>query len=191
MGGGQVDQAVLVVAAAGLGVGILFLGGGERAPVSRLLLRPGLMWLLGWLLLLVAPGPPVRWPYALVAAACATGLWEAYGGVYFLVRSARAKVTLARQLQICIIWLINTLSNLALLNVSASLAYPSTFINRNGPAAPLDVIYLTALTFSSAGYGDVVPGSPLGQVLMMLTSLAGLIYATLLLAAIYHAMRED
>lgn len=185
------DQAVLVVAAAGLGVGILFLGGGERAPVSRLLLRPGLMWLLGWLLLLVAPGPPVRWPYALVAAACATGLWEAYGGVYFLVRSARAKVTLARQLQICIIWLINTLSNLALLNVSASLAYPSTFINRNGPAAPLDVIYLTALTFSSAGYGDVVPGSPLGQVLMMLTSLAGLIYATLLLAAIYHAMRED
>lgn len=185
------DQAVLVVAAAGLGVGILFLGSGEGTPVSRLLLRPGLMWLLGWLLLLVAPGLPVRWPYALVAAASLTGLWEAYSGVYFLVRNASAKVVLARQVQICIIWLVNTLSNLMLLNVSASLAYPGTFISRNGPTTPLDVVYLTALTFSSAGYGDVVPNSPLGQLLMMLTSLAGLVYATILFAAIYHAMRED
>lgn len=185
------DQAILILAAAGLSVGILWLGSGEGSPINRLLLRPGLMWLLGGLLLLVAPGPPVRWPYGLVAASSLTGLWEAYGGVYFLVRSAGARGSLAQQVQICLIWLLNTLGNLMILNVSVSLAYPHTFISRNGPSTPLDVIYLTALTFSSAGYGDVVPNSPLGQVLMMLTSLAGLVYATVLFAALYHAVGKE
>lgn len=185
------DRAVLVVAAAWAGLGILWLGGGSGPPLQRLLLRPALMGLLGLLLLVLSPGLPVRWPYAVVASAALTGLWEAYAGVYSFLKESGIKGDLATQVRVCAIWLVNALGNLVLLNLSALLAYPATFSTRGGPSTVLDVSYLTVLTFASAGYGDVLPNTPLGKMLVMLTSLAGLLYATILFAAVYHAMRED
>jgi len=179
-----------MLAVTGLTLGILWLGGRPVRSVRRLLLRPALLALLGIFLLILAAGFGVRWPLGLAAAAAAAALAEAYGGIYHLVRTASRNDSVARQVRLCLLWLAVTLLNLTLLNLSASVAYPGTFRSGGQIATHLDVVYLTLLTFTSVGYGDVIPGSPLGQILMMLTSLAGLLYATLLATALYHTMRE-
>lgn len=185
------DQAVLLLAVTGLSLGILWLGGVPGSPLRRLLLRPALLGLFGLVLLVLTPGFRFRWPCGVAAALSLAALAEAYGGVYHLIRTASLRAGLGRQMRLCLIWLVAALLNLVLLNLSASLAYPGTFRTVHGAASALDVVYLTLLTFTSVGYGDVIPGTPLGQVLMMLTSLAGLLYATLLVTALYHTMRED
>jgi len=62
---------------------------------------------------------------------------------------------------------------------------------RGLPASALDVAYFTLLTFASGGYGDVLPTRPLGKLLAMLTSLSGLLFATILFAALFHRLRSE
>ncbi|MDF2630371.1 MAG: hypothetical protein K0R39_4202 [Symbiobacteriaceae bacterium] len=152
------------------------------------------MGALAVLLFLLALTPqPSPWSFVLVGAGCLVAVVDGYAGVWLMLRRPRRarRHTVAFQMQVCVVWLVNTLAFLTLLNTSAELAVPGTFLWRDGPASLLDVAYLTTLTFASGGYGDIRPGNELGKLLTMLTSLAGLIYATLLVTAIWQQFSPD
>ena len=117
--------------------------------------------------------------------------WEAYAGAYQMLGATDLKRKPVQQVQICAAWLGNALLNLIMLNLAAFLAFPQTYQWRGEQASLLDVAYLTMLTFASGGYGDVLPATTLGKLLVMLTSFSGLIYATILFAALFHTLRED
>jgi hypothetical protein len=187
------DDLVLWLAAAGVGAGLLWLGTGDSPPLLRAVLRPAVLALAGMLLLVAAAGGPARWPYALVAASALLGVWECYAGAYRLLGTPGTAVAHhpARQVQICGALLGNAVTGLTLLNLAVQFAYPQTFLAHGRPAAVLDVTYLTLLSFASAGYGDVLPGTAAGKLLAMLTVLAGLIFATILLASVFQALRAD
>lgn len=187
----MMSQLILGVAAAAIILGLFWLGLEPGSPLARVLLRPAVMALLAMALIVLAVGEHVRWPYALVAAAATMGLWEAYAGAYQMLGEASVKRKPVQQVQICAAWLGNALLNLILLNMAAFLAYPQTYQWRGEQASILDVAYLTMLTFASGGYGDVLPATTLGKLLVMITSFSGLIYATILFAALFHALRED
>lgn len=181
----------LVICGAGLVLGIFRLGVGLHRPLLRALVRPAVAAGLGALLMLMAGGEPHRWPYSLVAATAVLGVWEAYAGVYGTLRAAGVRGSPVRQVQVCAIWLSAVLTNLTLLNMAVQSLFPATFAWRGAPASMLDVAYLTLLTFASGGYGDVVPMTVAGKLLSMLTSLAGLLYATILFTALFQTLRED
>lgn len=181
---------LFVAAAGGLIAAALWLGADRADRLSHTLVRPAVMALLG-LLLLVLLGQEQGWSSALAAAAAGIGLWESFNGVYRLLYLPVARTGPVAQVRTTARWLFNTLGNLVLLNLSAQLAYPHTFEWRDLPATALDVAYFTLLTFASGGYGDVVPGTPLGKLLAMLTSLSGLLFATILFAALFHRLRAE
>jgi len=151
------------------------------------MLRP-MALALGSVLVMVlsATGQRTCWPYLLVAAASLLSLYESFWGIYRLLRVARSERVPMVQVQACAVLLITTIANLALLNTAAQLAYPGTFEWRSGPASALDVVYLTLLTFASSGYGDVLPATVLGKLLSMLTSFAGLAYATIVFTFLWN-----
>lgn len=181
----------MITATGGLLATLLWLGRTPANPLMHTLLRPALLALMSFLLLLMAAGEPIRWPFALVACASLIGLWEGYGGVYRLLGSAMPPMSPTQQVRVCALWLLNTLGNLMLLNAAVQLGYPGTFQWRNEAASLLDIAYFTLLTFASGGYGDVLPATPLGKGLAMLTSLGGLTYATILFAALFHQLRAE
>jgi|GEM_PF-1895181 len=182
---------VLLTATGGLLATIFWLGRNQADPLQQTLVRPALLALISLLLLVLTLDVEARWPFGLTASACLAGIWESYSGVYILLASPIRRRSAVDQVRICGIWLINAVSNLILLNLSALLAYPATFQWRAGSASLLDVAYFTVLTFASGGYGDVLPGTALGKLLAMLTSLCGLTYATILFASLFHRFRED
>lgn len=184
------SHLVFLTATGGLLAAVLWLGADKADRLTHALLRPALMSLLG-LLLLVSLDGAVRWPYALSGGAALVGLWESYIGVYHMLEAPVRRTGPLAQVRISAAWLISTLANLMLINLSANLAYPNTFQWRDLPATPLDIAYFTLLTFASGGYGDVLPATPLGKALVMLTSLSGLVYATILFAALFQRLRED
>lgn len=175
---------------AGLVAAVLWLGADRSDRLSHTLVRPAVMALLS-LLLLVLLAEAEHWAYGLAAAAAAVGLWESYTGAYQLMSAPISRTGPVAQVRTTGRWLLNTLANLVLLNLSAQLAFPHTFEWRDLPATALDVAYFTLLTFASGGYGDVIPGSPLGKLLAMLTSLSGLLFATILFAALFHRLRAE
>lgn len=182
---------LLLTATGGLLATLLWLGRDQADRLLQTLLRPALLALMALLLALVTAGQGVRWPYGLIAAACLAGLWESYAGVYRTLAVPAPRATPTRQVQICVVWLINVLANLVLLNSAAQLAYPASFEWRGRAASQLDIAYLTLLTFASGGYGDVVPATSLAKGLVMLTSMAGFTYATILFAAVFRRFRAD
>lgn len=116
------------------------------------------------------------------------GLWHSSAGAVLLTR----RPVVGSRLLVCTVWLMKALASLALLNVAAQLAFPGTWEWRGGNASPLDVVYLTILTFASSGYGDVLPATALGKGLSMLTSFTGLAYATMLCTALWqHVAPRD
>ncbi len=185
------SHLILLTATGGLLTTIFWLGRSQTDPLQHTLIRPALLALMALLLLVLALDVQPIWPFGLVATACLVGLWESYSGVYQLLAAPARRLTAVEQVRICGIWLVNALSNLVLLNISAFLAYPATFQWRGGHASLLDVAYFTLLTFASGGFGDVLPATALGKLLAMLTSLCGLIYATILFAALFHRLREE
>lgn len=163
-------------------------------PLRRFVPRLLLLGALAVLLCLLALAPqPSPWSFVLVGAGCLVAIVDGYAGVWLMLRRPRRvrRRNVGLQMQVCLVWLINTLAFLTLLNTSAELAVPGTFLWRDGPASLLDVAYLTTLTFASGGYGDILPGNHVGKALTMLTSLAGLIYATLLVTAIWQHYSPD
>jgi hypothetical protein len=181
------SQMVLVSAAGALVLSLIFLGDHRADLLTRLLVRPAILVLLAMVVLLTAaPSRRHLWPYALVMTASSLGVWESYAAAFATLRSDQARRSAVAQVQICATWLGNVLANLAVLNLAASIAFPGTFQWRGELARPLDVTYLTFLTFASGGYGDVLPGNTLGKLLVMATSLAGLVYATILFAALFQ-----
>lgn len=161
-----------------------------RRFVPRLLLLGGLAVLL---FLLATTPQPSPWSFVLVGLGCLVAIIDGYAGVWLMLRRPRRaeRRSVALQMQVCLVWLTNTLAFLTLLNASAELAVPGTFLWRDGPVSLLDVAYLTTLTFASGGFGDILPGNALGKLLTMLTSLAGLVYATLLVTAIWQHYSPD
>ncbi len=184
-------ELTLWMATAGLVLGIFWLGTDPEDPLVRVLLRPAVLALMALLVVVLTLGEPVRWPYGLVAVASFLGVWESYIGAYQVLSVTVPKRKLTQQVQVCTLWLINAMVNLILLNMAAYLAFPSTFQWRGETASLLDVAYLTMLTFASAGYGDVLPATSLGKLLVMMTSLAGLVYATILFGAVFQSLRQD
>lgn len=184
------SQLLLYLAAAAVSLGVFWLGGRTGDGLVRVLLRPAVLGLMALLLLLIASGEELRWPYGLISSAVLMGLWESYAGAYRLVGLPGPAGSSLRRVRVCAAWLVGALLNLSLLNLAAQLAYPGTFLWRGDSASLLDVIYLTVLTFASGGYGDVLPANVLGKLLVMLTSLAGLIYATILFAALFQTIRD-
>ncbi len=184
------SHLLLLAAAGSLVAGVLWLGADRADRLNHTLVRPAVMALLS-LLLLVLLAEAERWAYSLAAAAAAVGLWESYTGAYQLMSAPVSRTGPVAQVRTTGLWLLNTLSNLVLLNLSAQLAFPQTFEWRGLPASALDVAYFTLLTFASGGYGDVLPTSPLGKLLAMLTSLSGLLFATILFAALFHRLRSE
>lgn len=187
----ELVHLLLLTATVGLLASLLWLGRDEGNRLLETLLRPALLALMALLMLIVAAGSGFRWPYALVAAAGLTGVWESYSGAYRLLTLPPRRASAVRQVQVCAAWLVNVLVNLTLVNVAAHLAAPASFQWQGETASLLDVVYLTFLTFASGGYGDVLPVTPLAKGLVTLTSLAGLSFATILFAALFHRFRED
>jgi hypothetical protein len=185
------SQLPLWISSAMVLLGIFRLGVDRESPLRRTLLRPAVLGLLSAVLLLVAAGGAVRWPYLLVALTALVGIWEGYAGAYGSLRGSRTRRSAARQVQVCATWLAGVLLNLSVLNISFQQLHPGTFQWRGEPASLLDVAYLTLLTFTSSGYGDVLPGTATGKLLAMLTSGAGLVYATILCTALLGSLRED
>ncbi|MBY6274658.1 potassium channel family protein [Symbiobacterium thermophilum] len=181
---------LFVAAAGGLVAAVIWLGTDRDDRLSHTLVRPAVMALLS-LLLLVILAEAEFWAYSLSAAAAGIGLWESYLGAYLLMSAPVSRTGPVAQVRTTARWLLNTLANLMLLNLSAQLAFPHTFEWRGIPASALDVAYFTVLTFASGGYGDVLPASPLGKLLAMLTSVSGLLFATILFAALFHRLREE
>lgn len=155
----------------------------SRWLVTRVVLVLGMAVLL---LLLVTAPQSSQWPFALVGAACLAAVWDGYAGIFRMLKSPRRARKTVDQIEVCLIWLVNTLAYLTLLNTAAELAMPGTFEWRGGPATALDVAYLTCLTFASSGYGDVLPVTTLGKGLAMLTSMCGFLYATMLFTAFWQ-----
>lgn len=181
---------LFIAAAGGLVAAALWLGADRDDRLSHTLVRPAVMALLSLLLLVLLDGS-VSWAYGLSAAAAGLGLWESYTGAYQLMSAPVTRTGPVAQVRATARWLLNTLANLVLLNLCAQLAFPHTFEWRGIPATALDVAYFTLLTFASGGYGDVLPGTALGKLLAMLTSLSGLLFATVLFAALFHRLREE
>jgi hypothetical protein len=147
--------------------------------------RPTVLLVVAAAFLLAAGGAPVRWLCAAGAAASFAAVWDGYAGVYRLLRAPR-RANPGVQLSLCMLWLLATLAGFTLLNLAFEQALPGTFRLHSGAASPLDVAYLTLLTFASGGYGDIFPGTPVGKVLTMLTTLGGLIYATMFMTALWQ-----
>ncbi|MEW8977521.1 MAG: potassium channel family protein [Symbiobacterium sp.] len=180
---------VLAAAVGGMVAAAVWLGADREDRLTHTLVRPAVMALLGLLMLVLLSGEPLA--SALAATAAGVGLWESYTGVYHLLYLPIARTGPVAQVRTTARWLLNTLINLVLLNLSAQLAFPDTFAWRDLPATALDVAYFTLLTFASGGYGDVLPGTPLGKLLAMLTSLSGLLFATILFAALFNRLRAE
>ncbi|HYG58126.1 MAG TPA: ion channel [Symbiobacteriaceae bacterium] len=161
------------------------MGDAPQWLLVRVLLRPAIYALISLLLLIFAVRQTTLWPYGLATTLSIVALWDGYAGTYLMLR-LRPGGRAGFQLQACAIWLVNTVVNLTLLNTAAQLAFPGTWEWRGGPASVLDVAYLTLLTFASSSYGDVLPATAAGKALSMLTSLAGLVYATLFVTAIWQ-----
>lgn len=158
-----------------------------------MLSRPTLLLCLAATALLLtgaAAGAHVRWLCAAGAGASFAAVWDGYTGVFQMLRAPR-RASPGLQLQLCMLWLQATLVGFSLLNLAFERALPGTFLIRNGPATPLDVAYLTLLTFASGGYGDIFPATPVGKVLTMLTTLGGLIYATMFMTALWQHPGAD
>lgn len=163
----------------------------DQAP-RRLLTRLLLVAAMAALLLLLVTAPAsARWPFVFVGAGCLAAIADGYAGAFAMLRRPRRAGRPALQLQICAIWLINMLAYFALLNVAAERTWPGTFEWRGEPASMLDVAYLTILTFSTGGLGDVTPVTGLGKVLVVLTSLGGLLYATVLVTGLWDRFQAE
>jgi hypothetical protein len=156
----------------------------------HVLTRPTLLLLAAAGLLLAAAGAPARWLCAAAAAASFTAVWDGYAGIYRMLRAPR-RAAPGVQLNLCMLWLLATLAGFSLLNLAFEQALPGTFRLHSGAASPLDVAYLTLLTFASGGYGDIFPVTPVGKVLTMLTTLGGLIYATMFMTALWQQSGAD
>lgn len=180
----------LLISAAAILTCIPWLGAEPVSPLVRTLLRPAMLALSATLVLLLAADQPMRWPYALSAAASLLGIWECFAGVYRLLGTGGTARTPVRQIQVCTLWLATAVANLALLNVAAHLAIPGTFEWRGREASIMDIVYFTLLSFASSGYGDVLPGNSLGKMLAMVASSAGLAYATIIFAALLDSLRQ-
>lgn len=185
------SQIAVYLSSMALLAGVIWLGVDVSSPLVRTLLRPLLLALLGTLVMVVAMAETMRWPYGLVSMATLLGLWESYGGIYGTLRTSLAGRRPVQAVQICTVWVVGVLANLTLLNMTFQLLYPSTFQWRGEVASLLDVAYLTLLTFASSGYGDVLPATAAGKVLSIITSLAGLLYATILFTALFQALRGE
>lgn len=185
------SHLAVYISALALLAGIVWLGVDVSSPLVRALLRPIVLALLGLLLMVVTYGEPLRWPYGLVAMAGLLGVWESYAGIYGTLRIELTGRRPIQAVQVCAVWLAGVMTNLTLLNTAFQLLYPGTFQWRGEPATLLDMTYLTLLTFASSGYGDVLPVTPAGKVLTILTSMAGLLFATILFTALFQALRED
>lgn len=186
------SQLILWTCAVALCIGIFWLGVDSTSLLMRVLVRPAILALMALLLMVVAAGEQVVWPHALIAVAAMLGLWESYAGAYALIGSTHGLGRdAALQVKICAGWLGNALANLTLLNLAAHQAYAGTFRWQGESASVLDVAYLTILTFASGGYGDVLPATVMGKSLVMLTSMAGLIFATILFAALFESLRAE
>lgn len=155
-----------------------------------MLARPALLLLAATALLLADGGAPSRWLCAAGAAASFAAVWDGYAGVYRMLQAPRRAGAGAR-LQLCMLWLTVTVAGFILLNLAFELALPGTFRLHSGAASPLDVAYLTLLTFASGGYGDIFPVTPVGKVLTMLTTLGGLVYATMFMTALWQQYGPD
>lgn len=135
-------------------------------------------------LLSARPAPPT-WLLGLFALAGLLGLWETNRWVYQRLSMPVAEGESPSPLRVCATAMINLVTNLTLLNLTAHLALPGTFIRLpSGAVTVWDVLYFTILTFASGGYGDLIPGSALGKALSMVTMLVGFFYASTLCAAI-------
>lgn len=154
--------------------------------VTALIIRPAVLAGMAALLTVAvaATGKSDRWPFGLVAVAGVAGLWESAVWIYRLLCSPLVRQGTGRYLQLCALWMINLIVNLTLLNLAAHLAYPGTFRSAGGSASLLDMLYFTLMTFASGGYGDVVPVTPLGKSMAMITTLCGFFYGSTLCAAI-------
>ena len=159
-----------------------------RWLLVRVLLRPAVFALLSIFLLVVSVRQTALWPYGLVTTISLVAVWDGYLGIYYMLKLRRGAAAPGAQLQACAVWLVNTIANLTLLNTAAQLAFPGTWEWRGAPASVLDVAYLTLLTFGSSGYGDVLPATTIGKALSMLTSFAGLVYATMFFTALWKAL---
>jgi hypothetical protein len=185
------SEAAVWVSGGALVMGIVWLGVDVSGPLMRALVRPAVLAGLATLLLIVNGGIPMRWPYMLIALAAALGVWESYAGAYGTLGMEGVRRSPRQQVQVCAAWLVGVIANLTLLNMAFQRLDPATFHAKGEPAGLLDVAYLTLLTFASGGYGDVMPQTVAGKVLSMVTSLGGLLYATILFTALFQALREE
>lgn len=149
-----------------------------------LVLRPALLIAAATLVTVLSSSSPSKWQYGLVALAGIVGLWEASLTVYRLLHSSYLRRGTERYLQVCALWMLNLIADLALLNVAVQLAFPGTFESRTGSVSIVDVLYFTVLTFASGGYGDILPASSIGKALSAVTMLIGFFNASTLCAAI-------
>ena len=167
------------------------LGGGEylvsdsRAHIGTgMMFRPAILASAAAFVTVVSPDESAKWPYGLVALAGAVGLYESNLLVYRLLHSPLMKRGTGRYLQVCALWMVILIVNLTLLNLAAHLSLPNTFKSDTGLLSSLDILYFTILTFASGGYGDVIPATPVGKALSIVTTLFGFFYASTLCAAI-------
>lgn len=186
-----VSEAAVWVSGGALVIGIVWLGVDVSGPLMRALLRPVVLAGLSIILLVVGSGAALRWPYGLIALAAALGVWEGYAGAYATLGMEGLRRRPQQQVQVCAAWLVGVLANLTLLNMALQRLDPATYLAKGEPAGLFDVAYLTLLTFASGGYGDVVPQTLTGKLLAMVTSLGGLLYATILFTALFQALREE
>ena len=185
------SEAAVWLSGGALVMGIVWLGIDVSGPLMRALLRPAVLAGLATLLMIVGAGVPMRWPYMLIALAAALGVLESYAGAYGTLGMEGVRRSPRQQVQVCAAWLVGVIANLTLLNMAFQRLDPATFQGRSEPAGLLDVAYLTLLTFASGGYGDVLPQTTTGKLLAMVTSLGGLLYATILFTALFQALREE
>lgn len=162
-----------------------------RPILTGMVLRPVLLISTASLVTLLSAGCGAKWPYGLVALAGVVGLWESSLTVYRLLRSSYLREGTGRYLQVCALWMVNLIADLGLLNLAVQLALPGTFASQTGPVSTIDVLYFTVLTFASGGYGDIVPASPTGKGLAMITTLVGFFYASTFCAAILQQLSAD
>jgi hypothetical protein len=178
------DLGILSRPLLGIVLVLVVLGGllamGRQKPLARIVHTLGLLLLALQLLSALAPSPAVAIANDVAAIAFIGGLCV----VLLLGVFGRGRVTLHRILGAIIVYLLIALLFAMLFDLTERLA-PGAFqlgiLPTPDTAQSSRLFYLSLVTLTSVGFGDMAPVHPVARALVMFEAVLGQVYMTVLL----------
>ena len=138
----------------------------------------------------LTPGPLVE---GIMLAGMALNFYHIFRGIILCLRSPGI-ATIHRwgdrfaPISLIVSWLLIIIFNLYTLILLVSNTDPYAFVNNSGPVTePLKLLYFTIITFTSVGYGDIIPRGSLAVLITLVVAVTGFLYSALFVGSILAA----